>query len=82
MIQIYIKKILPQLSRRDTRWVFHYTRRAPQMSFPEVVNSWMVCPYCPIFSLLRVLEIRWRLRITDAKPSSNFGTKCAIKSRC
>ena len=32
-------------------WVFHYTWQAPQMSFREVVNLWMVCPYCPICSL-------------------------------
>ena len=35
-------------------WVIHYTCRALQMGFREVVNSWVVCPYCPICSIICV----------------------------
>ena len=36
--------------------MFHYTWRALQMSFREVVNSWMACPYCPIWSVICVIK--------------------------
>ena len=69
------------LSNTNPMWVFLYTWWALQMSCrEEVVNSRMVCPYRPICSLF-VLEIRWRLRITDAKPSSYFYHKTLHKIR-
>ena len=53
-------------------WVLHYTWWAVEMSFLAVVNSWMVCQYCLICSLIYV---------TDAKPSSNFYHKVCHKIR-
>ena len=46
----------------------HHTWQAPQTSLRQSANSWMMCPWWTNF----VFEIRWRLHITDAEPSSNF----------
>ena len=53
--------------------LFYYAWPASQMSVcdQKCVNSWMV-PRGTQSVVNFVLEIRWRLHITDAEPSFNF----------
>ena len=45
------KNIFP---RKMPSWLFHYTWRAPQLSFLEVLNSFIMYSYFPICTIIYV----------------------------
>ena len=53
----------------------------PHSSFCKIVNLWMVS-HATQAAVNFVLEIRWRLRISNAEPSSSFQHKICHRKRC